>query len=218
VTYGNQPIALTPKEYSLLELFLRNPQRVFSRSTILDHLWSMDDSPTEGAVTNLVKDLRNRLKRNGLEEAVIQTVYGLGYRLKSIGTQPAAKAAETTATTKHSLPSPGTLASIATRFQRSIQQRVEVLEDATRALQSGGIAPPQRELAGEEAHRLAGGLGTFGYAQGSALARQIEQLLQRAGPLDRGAIAQLSQHLLALKQAVVGQPTPTLSPLTRSIP
>ena len=84
VTYDGQVVSLTPKEYSLLELFLRHPQRVFSRSTILDHLWTIDDSPTEGAVTNLVKDLRNRLKRSGVVEHVIQTVYGLGYRLRDM--------------------------------------------------------------------------------------------------------------------------------------
>ena len=81
VTYDGAVVPLTPKEYSLLELFLRHPHRVFSRSNILDHLWTIDDSPTEGAVTNLVKDLRNRLKRSGIAETVIQTVYGLGYRL-----------------------------------------------------------------------------------------------------------------------------------------
>jgi len=84
VTYDGQVVPLTPKEYSLIELFLRHPQRVFSRSTILDHLWTIDDSPTEGAVTNLVKDLRNRLKRSGVVEHVIQTVYGLGYRLRDM--------------------------------------------------------------------------------------------------------------------------------------
>ena len=138
VKYGDHIITLTPKEYSLLELFLRNPQRVFSRSTILDHLWTVDDYPTEGAVTNLVKDLRNRLKRSGVTEGMIQTVYGLGYRLKN-------DALEADETPSEPDPQPGSspqstqnLASITARFQNSIQQRIGVLEDVIRALQARG--------------------------------------------------------------------------------
>lgn len=83
VTYRGQPLALTPKEYGLLELFLQNPQRVFSRSTILDRIWPADVAPMEGTVTNHIKELRQKLKAAGLTTDLIETVYGLGYRLKS---------------------------------------------------------------------------------------------------------------------------------------
>jgi diguanylate cyclase (GGDEF)-like protein len=215
VTYGDNVIALTPKEYSLLVLFLRNPQRVFSRSAILDHLWSMDDYPTEGAVTNLVKDLRHRLKRGGVQESVIQTVYGLGYRLKNATSASEAEAAsEPVQDPKESDGVSQNLALIAARFQRSIQQRLELLEEVTRVLQAGGnVSHRQRDLARQEAHRLAGGLGTFGCQAGSTLAHQIEQLLQEEQPLDAPTIMQLSQTLLALKQSVAGVPG---SPSTQS--
>lgn len=85
VTYLDEPVVLTPKEYELLELFLRNPKRIFSRSSIIDRLWSFESSPTEGAVTNLIKDLRRKLRAAGILEQAIETVYGLGYRL---GTPP----------------------------------------------------------------------------------------------------------------------------------
>jgi DNA-binding winged helix-turn-helix (wHTH) protein len=75
-------VSCRPKEYTLLELFLRNPQRLLSRSSIIDHLWAYDDAPVEGSVTTLVKDLRRRLKAVGVEPDPIETVYGLGYRLK----------------------------------------------------------------------------------------------------------------------------------------
>ncbi|HEY9838545.1 MAG TPA: response regulator transcription factor, partial [Vampirovibrionales bacterium] len=42
VTWNGQPLGVTATEYKLLELFLRNPQRVFSRSAIIDRLWSFD--------------------------------------------------------------------------------------------------------------------------------------------------------------------------------
>lgn len=75
-------LALTPKEYRLLELFLRHPRRVFSRSNIIEKIWVLEDSPTENAVTNLIKDLRRKLKGAELDPDMIETVYGLGYRLK----------------------------------------------------------------------------------------------------------------------------------------
>lgn len=82
VTYRGQPVSLTPKEFNLLELFLRNPQRVFSRTAILDRIWSFDVVPNESTVTNHIKELRQKLKAAGLAADVIETVYGLGYRLK----------------------------------------------------------------------------------------------------------------------------------------
>jgi diguanylate cyclase (GGDEF)-like protein len=212
VTYCHRVVPLTPKEYSLLELFLRHPQRVFSRSAILDQLWTIDDSPTEGAVTNLVKDLRNRLKRSGVVENIIQTVYGLGYRLRQlpasteapIQTQPLlAVASPILSETAASSPN---LASIIARFQASIHQRLAILEDAIRSLQAGGLDQQQRQVACDEAHRLAGGLGTFGYDDSSTWAQQIETLFQLEGTLGPSEVAQLSRCVLALKQSLTAQP------------
>ncbi|NJK37367.1 MAG: response regulator [Oscillatoriales cyanobacterium SM2_3_0] len=83
VIYQDQAIALTAKEYSLLKLFLSNPQRIFSRNAIIDQLWPLDASPGEGAVTNMIKNLRQKLKSSGVMEELLETVYGLGYRLKA---------------------------------------------------------------------------------------------------------------------------------------
>jgi len=81
VTYKKQLLALTPKEYALLELFLRNTHNVFSCSMILDHLWSYEDAPTEEAVRTHIKGLRMKLKAVGASRNIIETVYGIGYRL-----------------------------------------------------------------------------------------------------------------------------------------
>ncbi len=230
VTYGGKVVPLTPKEYSLLELFLRYPQRVFSRSTILDHLWTIDDSPTEGAVTNLVKDLRNRLKRSGVVENVIQTVYGLGYRLRDMPpvggkTKPRSTLAEEDAIALNGsgrqlsggaaavAPVARSLETIAARFQASIQRRLEVVEEAVRSLQAGNLPPEQRVSAQEEAHRLVGGLGTFGYDEGSSLARQIELLLSDR-PLEVNEVDQLSRCLLDLKQTLAIPPPQLEQPET----
>ncbi|HEY9832339.1 MAG TPA: response regulator [Stenomitos sp.] len=82
VTYQGKLLHLTPKEYGLLELFLRNPQRIFSRSVILDRIWPSGEFPGEEAVTTQIKGLRQKLKAAGMTTNLIETVYGLGYRLR----------------------------------------------------------------------------------------------------------------------------------------
>lgn len=83
VTYDQQTLHLTAKEYSLLELFLRNPQRIYSQSALLDHLWSFADPPSENTVRAHIKSLRQKLKKAGATGDLIETVYGLGYRLRA---------------------------------------------------------------------------------------------------------------------------------------
>lgn len=84
VTYRDRYLNLTPKEYSLLELFLRNRRRVFSRSAILESLWSFEEPPEEDTVKAHIKGLRQKLKAVGAPATLIETIYGLGYRLKQI--------------------------------------------------------------------------------------------------------------------------------------
>ncbi len=81
VSYADQLLHLTPKEYGLLELFLRNHGRVLSADFILDHLWSLEDPPGKETIKVHVRGLRQKLKAAGATEDVVETVYGLGYRL-----------------------------------------------------------------------------------------------------------------------------------------
>jgi DNA-binding response OmpR family regulator len=85
VFYGDQLLSLTPKEYGLLELFLRNGRRVFSSSQILERLWSLEEPPAEETVRTHIKGLRHKLKAAGAPADFIETVHGLGYRLKGLG-------------------------------------------------------------------------------------------------------------------------------------
>jgi len=84
VTYDQIAINLTPKEHALLELLLLNGRRVLSRPGILERLWTLDESPTEEAVKFHIKTLRHKLRQVGAPEDFIETVHGLGYRLKQI--------------------------------------------------------------------------------------------------------------------------------------
>lgn len=82
VFYGTTILPLSPKEYKLLEFFLRNGRRVFSRAQILEHLWSFEQVPEEATVKAHIRGLRQKLESSGAPSDIIETVYGLGYRLK----------------------------------------------------------------------------------------------------------------------------------------
>lgn len=82
ISYNDKTLRLTPKEYKLLELFLRNGRRILSRSTIIERLWSLENPPEEGTVKTHIKSLRKKLKVVGAPSDLIETVHGMGYRLK----------------------------------------------------------------------------------------------------------------------------------------
>jgi DNA-binding response OmpR family regulator len=82
VTYQEQLLSLTPKEYGLIDLFLRHKGQVLSRTAIIEHLWSLEEPPTEDTVKVHLKALRKKLRAAGAPANLIEAVYGLGYRLK----------------------------------------------------------------------------------------------------------------------------------------
>ena len=84
VLYEQSPLHLTPKEYSLLELLLRNGRRVLSRSVIIEHVWSLEAPPEEYTVKVHMRSLRQKLRTAGAPEDLIETVHGMGYRLKQL--------------------------------------------------------------------------------------------------------------------------------------
>lgn len=82
VTYAGEALHLTPKEYRILELLLRHRDRTFSKAEIIDHLWSFTDPPNEETVKVHIRSLRQKLKHIGARQDLVETVYGLGYRIK----------------------------------------------------------------------------------------------------------------------------------------
>jgi two-component system, OmpR family, response regulator len=81
VSYGDSPLPVTPKEYRLLELFLRSSSSVLSRRVIIENLWSFEEPPDEDSVKAHIKRLRQKFKGVGAPDDFIETVYGMGYRL-----------------------------------------------------------------------------------------------------------------------------------------
>jgi DNA-binding response OmpR family regulator len=81
VSYANNSLHLTPREYSLLELLLRNGRRVLSRRAIIGHIWPLEAPPEEDTVKVHIRSLRQKLKAAGAPEDFIETLHSMGYRL-----------------------------------------------------------------------------------------------------------------------------------------
>ena len=81
-TYQDHSLRLTPKEFAILELLLRNGRRVLSRPFIIESLWPLSETPGEETVKAHIKGLRYKLRAVGAPRTLIETVHGLGYRLR----------------------------------------------------------------------------------------------------------------------------------------
>ncbi|PPS42655.1 response regulator [Chroococcidiopsis sp. TS-821] len=197
VTYDQQPVHLTPKEYALLELFLRNNRRVYSCNAILEHLWSYDKTPGEEAVRTQIKGLRQKLKAVGATD-LIETVYGIGYRLKPLETASLPPVEIGKQTQQQTL---FAIAGVWRQFKERVSQQVALLERATVALLQEQLNDELRTTAEYEAHTLAGSLGTFGLNEGSRIAKKIERIFQ-AESIPTEAAAHLCQLVTALRQEI----------------
>lgn len=71
-------VKLSPKEFLLLEFFMRNPDQVFSAEALLERVWRSESEATEEAIVACIRRLRKRLDDSN-NEAYIGTVYGVGY-------------------------------------------------------------------------------------------------------------------------------------------
>ncbi|MEH2207105.1 MAG: response regulator [Nostoc sp.] len=196
VTYQSKPLHLTPKEYKLLELFLRRPRRIFDRQTLLDRIWSIDECPGEEAVTTQIRGLRRKLQMAGLTSNPIETLYGLGYRLRSLpeerqddeemrkeGNGTLHSQSDHSQCDSTSGMDADYTAAIATiqqmwqEFQERLQEQLATLEQAIAHLTTNSLDPNQRQHAQTIAHRLIGSLGAFGIPHAAEVARQIERVL-----------------------------------------
>ena len=81
VHYQNKPIFLTPKEFAILGLFLKHPNRVFSREQIIVSLWGYNANTEERTIDSHVKNIREKLRQAGFPiDQFLQTVWGVGYK------------------------------------------------------------------------------------------------------------------------------------------
>ena len=107
----------------------------------------------------------------------------------------------------------GAVGEIWKRSRPKTLERVDTVERAIVALLEGMLDEELRRLAEREAHKLAGTVGTFGFAEGSRLARGIEQAFAAVDSLEPDSIFELSEQVLALRQELEREPSPgSLSP------
>ena len=81
LSYKKKLVKLTPKEFAIIGLFMKNPGRVFSRNQLIDLVWNMD-SDTEGrTVDSHVRNMRKKIRDVGFPiNDYFHTVWGVGYK------------------------------------------------------------------------------------------------------------------------------------------
>lgn len=78
ITYKNKPVALTLKEFMVLEYLMRNLNKVITRDELYSHAWDFADSSFSNTVDVHIKNLRKKIHDNG---KIIQTIRGVGYKM-----------------------------------------------------------------------------------------------------------------------------------------
>ena len=81
VTRAGTPVPLTPKEFTLLEVMARKPNRVFTRENLTSLLWPTNESVDDNLLDAHATNLRQKLEANG-GRRLIQTVRGIGFVLR----------------------------------------------------------------------------------------------------------------------------------------
>ncbi len=81
VMRGTKEIPLQRKEFQILEYFMRNPGKLVTRSTLLEHIWDSDVDSVANVVDVHIKYLRDRIDKP-FPKKLIKTIYGLGYKME----------------------------------------------------------------------------------------------------------------------------------------
>jgi DNA-binding response OmpR family regulator len=81
VTYNFKNVPLTPKEFSLLGIFLQNRNKVFTREHLLTTIWGYTAATEDRTIDSHVRNLRDKLRKTGFPvDEYLTTVWGLGYK------------------------------------------------------------------------------------------------------------------------------------------
>jgi len=232
VSYGGHHLALTAKEYELLELMMRDSQHVFSTEEILDQLWSSEEFPSEATVRSHIRRVRHKLAAIGAPSDFIATMHGRGYYLKPpktdtstllVSRSPHSNLNWTPDTPEVTsgmnliqepvLPDSDRSPTAQHQYLAFLNdiwrttkptsiEQVTVLLQAIRDLHTNQLAPQQQSQAQQLAHKLAGTLSIFGLHKAVHLTRQLEHWLGSQDSLSPNQ-APLMHHLVtALQQAI----------------
>ncbi|HEU5383023.1 MAG TPA: response regulator transcription factor [Ktedonobacteraceae bacterium] len=80
VCYAGSALALTRKEFEIIQLLILHPRQIFSREVIYDRIWGMDSLGNTETVTEHIKRIRHKLAQCDVRTEYISTVWGVGYK------------------------------------------------------------------------------------------------------------------------------------------
>ena len=83
VIVNNFEVTLTLREFKILQLLMENPQKIYSKANLFETVWEEKFYGDENTVNVHMSNLRNKLAQNNATETYIETIWGIGYRLKS---------------------------------------------------------------------------------------------------------------------------------------
>ncbi|MEM7101470.1 MAG: winged helix-turn-helix domain-containing protein, partial [Pseudomonadota bacterium] len=86
VYYEDCKVHLNPKEYALLEVFIRYPTHVLSYDAIIDRVWEGESIPTRSCIRTHIKRLRKAFNAVNYPGEIVENIHGLGYRLAPLST------------------------------------------------------------------------------------------------------------------------------------
>ena len=82
VHVNNIEINLTAREFDILELLITNPNKVFTRANLFESVWKDDFIGDDNTVNVHISNLRSKISKADKENEYIQTVWGIGFKLK----------------------------------------------------------------------------------------------------------------------------------------
>lgn len=185
--FREQLLNLTPKEYSILELFLRHPYKSQTLDGIIDNIWALEGTPSLYAVRTHIKSLRHKLKTCGAPQDFIETLYGFGYRLnpKYEETPVSVHAPPVPEVTPLPVPSvsvseqmDAVTQNLWIQHKGEMEERIDQLDHVVTALQNQCLTIDLKQQGIIAAHKLAGALGCFSFMEGSLFAQKIERCLK----------------------------------------
>lgn len=81
VTVGGAVLVLTLKEYEILLLLLKHPQKVFSKANLFESVWNEEYFSEDNTLNVHISNIRSKLKSGNANEEYIETIWGMGYKL-----------------------------------------------------------------------------------------------------------------------------------------
>ena len=81
LTVDGEPVYLTPIEYNILHLLMRNPNRVFSSSEIYERVWNERAVSTDTIMVH-IRNIREKIEYNPREPKYLKVVWGIGYKIE----------------------------------------------------------------------------------------------------------------------------------------